>query len=138
MKKTGMFVLLAFAASIGSAVPSSAQMGRVVLDQKFIIAPFSISSGAKLSGDHVCKYFLLTHYGDPKMPAWLGFNHDGKAGDTVSESVELKDVKIVSEDVGVPYATKLDDGSSTIWTIHISPADYQADDECLGGIAPSK
>ena len=138
MKRTGMFAALALVASIGAAVLSRAQVGRVVLDQKFIIAPFAMANGAKLSGDHLCKYFLLTHYGDPKMPAWLGFDHDGKAGDSESESVELKDVKIVSEDVAVPYATELNNGSSVIWTIHISPADYQTDEQCLGGISPSK
>ena len=138
MKRTGMFVVLAFVASIGTAVVSPAQVGRVVLDQKFILAPFAMASGAKLSGDHVCKYFLLTHYGDPKLPAWLGFDHDGKGGDAESESVELKDVKVVSEDVAVPYATELNNGSSVIWTIHISPADYQTDEQCLGDISPSK
>jgi hypothetical protein len=138
MRRTGRFVLLAFTASIGTAALSPAQAGRVVLDQKFTIAPFAIAAGAKLSGDRVCKYFLLTHYGDPKMPAWLGFNHDGKAGETESESVELKDVKIVSEDVAVPYATRLDNGSTLTWTIHISPADYQTEEQCLGDITLSK
>ena len=130
--KPGILLVAALCAAI---LPVKAQTS-VVLSQKFKIMPFSMQAGAKLPGDHICKFFLLTHYGTPSAPAWIGFNHE-KDKSIVSEVIKGKDARVAIEDTDAPFATRVEDADGTTWTIHLSKSDYDSGADCLKDIPRS-
>lgn len=132
MRKIGMFIVGALAVAVCSPfiIVGAQEKGAPQLRVK--LAPFVMETGAKLSGDHICRNFLLTHYGNINSPAWIGFAYE-KGASKASESVLEKNLRVTTEDTPDPYATMTQDGTAVAWTIHINPNDT-GNLECLAGV----
>ncbi len=128
-------VLMILAGSLPLTLAHGQDAPNVVLLQQFTLTPYP-KPASLMSGERPCPFFLWTKAFTPEQR--ISFNYVDKAGMTTSNTPVLADVRIIIDPKdSAPVATTDSsmDSNEKVWQISMSQETYNANANCLQGIA---
>lgn len=132
---TFALILTALAGALPMILAHGQATPTVVLHEQFTLAPFP-KPASLMSGERSCPFIFWTKDFTPEQR--IAFNYVDKAGMTTSDTPVLANVTIIidSRD-SVPVATTDSPVSANekVWKLTMSQDTYNANAECLKGIA---
>jgi hypothetical protein len=142
MKLRLSFAFALVLATLGGTLPVILAHGQatpnVVLQQQFTLTPF-LKPASLMPGERSCPFFLWTKDFTPEQR--ISFNYVDKTKMTTSNTPVIANVTIIidSKDT-VPVATTVSPLGSgdKVWEIDMSQDTYNANAQCLSGIAVKK